>query len=79
MEPAIVVHGGAWAIPDEEIEAHLRGVRRAAELGWRVLKEEDNSLDAVERAVMLMEDDPTFDAGIGSFLNREGGVELDAS
>ncbi len=79
MEPAIIVHGGAWAIPDEEVEAHLRGVRRAAELGWRVLKEEGSSLDAVERAVMLMEDDPTFDAGVGSFLNREGGVDLDAS
>lgn len=79
MEPAIIVHGGAWAIPDEEVEAHLNGVRRAAELGWRILKETDNSLDAVERAVMLMEDDPTFDAGVGSFLNEEGGIDLDAS
>lgn len=79
MEPAIIVHGGAWAIPDEEVEAHLNGVRKAAELGWRILKEKDNSLDAVERAVMLMEDDPTFDAGIGAFLNMEGGVDLDAA
>ncbi|RDD53537.1 MAG: peptidase T, partial [Candidatus Korarchaeota archaeon NZ13-K] len=79
VEPAIIVHGGAWAIPDEEVEAHLNGVRRAAELGWRILKETDNSLDAVERAVMLMEDDPTFDAGVGSFLNEEGGIDLDAS
>lgn len=79
MEPVIVVHGGAWAIPDEEVNAHLEGVRRAAEVGWRVLKERDNSLDAVERAVMLMEDDPTFDAGVGSFLNAEGGVDLDAA
>jgi len=78
-EPAIIVHGGAWAIPDEEVEAHLTGVRKAAELGWKVLMETDNSLDAVERAVILMEDDPTFDAGIGSFLNRDGHVELDAS
>lgn len=79
MEPVIVVHGGAWAIPDEEVDAHLEGVRRAAEVGWRILKERDSSLDAVERAVMLMEDDPTFDAGVGSFLNAEGGVDLDAA
>lgn len=78
-KPAIIVHGGAWAIPDEEVEAHLNGVRKAAELGWKVLRDTDNSLDAVERAVMLMEDDPTFDAGVGSFLNMEGGVDLDAS
>ncbi|MCS7103875.1 MAG: isoaspartyl peptidase/L-asparaginase, partial [Candidatus Korarchaeum sp.] len=79
MEPVIIVHGGAWAIPDEEVDAHLNGVRRAAELGWRILRERDNSIDAVERVVMLMEDDPTFDAGIGSFLNMEGSVDLDAS
>ena len=76
--PVLVVHGGAWAIPDDMVEAHLRGVRNAAAVGWRVLERGGSSLDAVEEAVVVMEDDETFDAGRGSFLNREGKVQLDA-
>src|SRR6202044_1178240 len=74
----MLVHGGAWAIPDDAIEAHLRGVRAAAEAGWRVLSSGGNCLDAVEEAVVIMEDDETFDAGRGSFLNMDGRVQLDA-
>jgi len=37
-----------------------------------------SSLDAVEEAVVILEDDETFDAGRGSFLNRDGKVQLDA-
>ncbi|MFY9561642.1 MAG: isoaspartyl peptidase/L-asparaginase [Terriglobales bacterium] len=76
--PVLVVHGGAWAIPDDMVEAHLNGVRNAAAAGWRVLERGGCSLDAVEEAVVVMEDDETFDAGRGSFLNREGRVQLDA-
>ncbi|RLG40197.1 MAG: peptidase T [Thermoproteota archaeon] len=79
MGPTIAVHGGAWAIPDDLAEFHKVGVERAARAGWKILKEGGSALDAVEKAVMVMEDDPTFDAGIGSFLNRDGSVELDAS
>lgn len=60
------------------IEAHLRGVRAALAAGWNVLAKGGSALDAVEEAVMVMEDDETFDAGRGSFLNREGRVQLDA-
>lgn len=74
----LVVHGGAWAIPDDMVEAHLRGVNNALAAGWRVLERGGSSLDAVEEAVVIMEDDETFDAGRGSFLNREGKVQLDA-
>src|SRR5205085_10906781 len=76
--PVLVVHGGAWAIPDDMVEAHLNGVRNAMAAGWRVLEQGGSALDAVEEAVVIMEDDETFDAGRGSFLNREGKVQLDA-
>jgi L-asparaginase / beta-aspartyl-peptidase len=76
--PVLVVHGGAWAIPDDMVEAHLNGVRNAHAAGWRVLERGGSSVDAVEEAVVVMEDDETFDAGRGSFLNRDGKVQLDA-
>ena len=41
MNPVLVVHGGAWAIPDDMVEAHLNGVRNALAAGWRVLERED--------------------------------------
>jgi L-asparaginase / beta-aspartyl-peptidase len=77
-DPVLVVHGGAWAIPDEMVEAHLNGVRNAVASGWRALTKGGSALDAVEEAVVIMEDDDTFDAGRGSFLNRDGKVQLDA-
>ena len=77
-DPVLVVHGGAWAIPDDMVEAHLRGVRNALAAGWSVLERGGSALDAIEESVVLMEDDDTFDAGRGSFLNREGKVQLDA-
>jgi len=76
--PVLVLHGGAWAIPDDMVEAHLKGVRNAMTTGWRVLERGGSALDAVEEAVVVMEDDETFDAGRGSFLNRDGKVQLDA-
>jgi beta-aspartyl-peptidase (threonine type) len=76
--PVLVVHGGAWAIPDDMVEAHLNGVRNAAAAGWRALEGGGSALDAVEEAVVVLEDDETFDAGRGSFLNRDGKVQLDA-
>jgi beta-aspartyl-peptidase (threonine type) len=76
--PVLVVHGGAWDIPDDMVEAHLNGVRNAAAAGWRALEEGGSALDAVEEAVVVLEDDETFDAGRGSFLNRDGKVQLDA-
>lgn len=77
-DPVLVIHGGAWAIPDDMVEAHLNGVRDAMNAGWRVLERGGPALDAVEEAVVVMEDDETFDAGRGSFLNRDGKVQLDA-
>jgi len=65
-------------MPDDMVDAHLRGVSNALAAGWRVLERGGTALDAVEEAVVIMEDDETFDAGRGSFLNRDGKVQLDA-
>ena len=78
INPVLVVHGGAWAIPDDMVEAHLNGVRDAVAAGWHTLERGGSALDAVEEAVVILEDDETFDAGRGSFLNRDGKVQLDA-
>jgi beta-aspartyl-peptidase (threonine type) len=67
-------------MPDDMVDAHIRGVTNALAAGWRVLNGDrgGTALDAVEEAVVIMEDDETFDAGRGSFLNRDGKVQLDA-
>jgi L-asparaginase / beta-aspartyl-peptidase len=76
--PVLLVHGGAWDIPAGQLEAHTRGVVRAVEAGYALLREGASALDAVEVAVTLLEDDETFDAGKGSFLTSDGRVQLDA-
>ena len=78
MKPVLLIHGGAWAMPDDEIEAHERGIRNALDAGYAVLEHGGTSVEAVEAAVVVMEDDETFDAGRGSFLTRDGRVQLDA-
>lgn len=76
--PMLLVHGGAWEIPEDAHQAHVAGCKRAAEAGWAILADGGSALDAVEVAVRLMEDNPTFNAGHGSSLNARGEVELDA-
>jgi beta-aspartyl-peptidase (threonine type) len=78
MNPVLVVHGGAWDIPSDEITAHTRGVSRAARVGFDLIHQGAAALDAVEAAVTVLEDDETFDAGRGSFLTADGRVQLDA-
>jgi len=76
--PTLLVHGGAWAIPPDAAAAHEAGVRNALDAGFGILSRGGSALDAVEAAVTVMEDDPTFDAGRGSFLTSDGRVQLDA-
>jgi beta-aspartyl-peptidase (threonine type) len=76
--PVLLVHGGAWDIPADQLEAHTQGVIRAVETGYALLRQGASSLDAVEAAVTVLEDDEAFDAGRGSFLTADGRVQLDA-
>ena len=76
--PTLVVHGGAWAIPEENTAATLDGIREATKAGWQVLKAGGTAVDAVEASVRVLEDNPMFDAGRGSVLTDEGKVEMDA-
>ena len=76
--PVLLVHGGAWSIPDDMVQAHLLGVHNALRIGWRILERGGTALDAVEAAIVSMEEDDTFDAGRGSFLTSDGRVQLDA-
>jgi L-asparaginase / beta-aspartyl-peptidase len=78
MKASLIVHGGAWDIPDESVEACKSGCHRALAAGWSILSSGGSALDAVEAAVVILEDDPVFDAGFGSHLNLDGRVECDA-
>jgi L-asparaginase / beta-aspartyl-peptidase len=78
MKPSLIVHGGAWDIPDDAVEACQTGCQRALTVGWSILSSGGNALDAVEAAIVVLENDVVFDAGYGSHLNLDGRVECDA-
>jgi L-asparaginase / beta-aspartyl-peptidase len=78
MRPSLIVHGGAWDIPDDAVDACKAGCLRALHAGWSVLKTGGHALDAIEAAIIVLEDDPVFDAGYGSHLTLDGHVECDA-
>nr|BCX01861.1 MAG: asparaginase [Bacteroidota bacterium] len=75
---ALILHGGAWDIPPEELEAHREGMARALEVGRRALEEGRSAVETVVAVLRTLEDDPAFDAGVGAVLNRAGEVQLDA-
>ena len=79
LRPCILVHGGAWATPGNERDPYLKGVHRAALVGFEVLLSSGTARDAVYRAVHHLESDETFNAGKGSVLNALGEVALDAA
>lgn len=77
---AIALHGGAGKSPEAaDREAVERSLGAALDLGVKLLKEGGTSLDAVERVIRFLEDDPLFNAGRGAVFNAAGGHELDAS
>jgi L-asparaginase / beta-aspartyl-peptidase len=80
----LAIHGGAGTLPRAEMgaAAELRyraGLQAAIDAGFALLQAGGTSLDAVTRAVVLLEDDPLFNAGLGSVFTFDGRNELDAS
>jgi beta-aspartyl-peptidase (threonine type) len=80
-EVAIVVHGGAGRLPGsaDRIERMRAGAAAGVEAGHAILAAGGSALGAVEAAVVVLEDDPQFNAGRGAALTEDGGVELDAA
>jgi beta-aspartyl-peptidase (threonine type) len=76
--PVLLIHGGAWAMPDDAVAPHEAGIRNALAAGYKLLQAGGTAVEAVEAAITSMEDDETFDAGRGSFLTSDGRVQLDA-
>ena len=80
----LVIHGGAGTIPRETMtpEAYAAartGLQNALSAGWAVLSRRGSALDAVTAAVVVLEDEPCFNAGHGAVLNAAGEHELDAA
>jgi L-asparaginase / beta-aspartyl-peptidase len=80
----LAVHGGAGTLPRGSITAEQErafrdGLERALRAGVALINEGRPSLDAVEAAVRVLEDDPNFNAGKGAVFNTDGEQELDAS
>lgn len=80
----MVIHGGAGTIlkknMSDELEAQYKeALKNALSAGYVVIQSEGSSLDAVEAAVKVLEDNPLFNAGKGAVFTNEGKNELDAS
>jgi beta-aspartyl-peptidase (threonine type) len=78
MGLAIIVHGGAGTISPARYATAAHGCQAAAEAGWRVLRAGGNALDAVQAAIVALEDNPSFNAGTGAVLTEDGRAQLDA-
>jgi beta-aspartyl-peptidase (threonine type) len=82
-EPVFVIHGGAGVVAKEvtpEKEKAIRAdLQKALETGYAVLQSGGSSLDAVSKAIVLLEDSPLFNAGKGAVFNHDGRNELDAA
>jgi beta-aspartyl-peptidase (threonine type) len=80
----LAIHGGAGVLEKGDLTpakeaAYRAGLAAALEAGAKVLRAKGSSLDAVEAAVRVLEDDPLFNAGKGAVFTAEGRNELDAS
>lgn len=83
MRPALAIHGGAGTIlrsqmtPDLERE-YRSGLETALLAGWKVLDSGGSAIDAVEAAVVSLENFPLFNAGRGAVFTHDGRQEMDA-
>ncbi len=81
---SLAIHGGAGTLLRENMNAEQEAEYRAAlqhalDAGAKVLREGGTAMDAVEAVVVILEDDPKFNAGRGAVFTWEGTNELDAS
>jgi beta-aspartyl-peptidase (threonine type) len=81
---AIVIHGGAGTISREDMTPEMdagyrKALNEALETGKKILSEGGSSLDAVEKTIRVMEDNPLFNAGKGAVFTHDGKNELDAA
>jgi L-asparaginase / beta-aspartyl-peptidase len=79
MPIALIAHGGAGSWRPGSEEDAVDGMKSAAEAGRAILRAGGSALDAVCATVVLLEDNPIFNAGTGAVLNFDGFCELDAS
>jgi beta-aspartyl-peptidase (threonine type) len=79
MAAALIVHGGCGRVESDSLPERQKGCRAAAQAGWRILAAGGDALDAVEVAIVVLEENPLFNAGRGSVLNIHGQVETDAA
>lgn len=80
----LVIHGGAGTILKENMtpeteQAFIHALSASLKAGYALLQQGKSSQEAVEAAVMVMEDSPLFNAGKGAVFTHEGKNELDAS
>lgn len=78
MALALIVHGGAGAMPAARFEPARAGCHAAVIAGWQVLSAGGSALDAVQAAIVALEDNPSFNAGTGGVLTADGRAQLDA-
>jgi len=76
---SVLVHGGAGDVSKKGLPPRIAGCERAAEAAAAILAAGGSALDAVQRAVEVLESDPGFNAGTGACLDAEGHLSLDAS
>jgi L-asparaginase / beta-aspartyl-peptidase len=80
----LVIHGGAGAMDRSKMsaeaeDAYKSGLMAALEAGEKILKSGGSSTDAIVAAILLLEDNPLFNAGRGAVYNEAGEIAHDAS
>ena len=79
----LVIHGGAGGMdelmPESLKQEYLSSLNKALEIGEQILANGGTSIDAVEKVINYLEDNPLFNAGKGSVLTSEGKAEMDAA
>lgn len=79
----LVIHGGAGGMdenmPESLKQEYLSSLNKALEIGQQILSNDGTAIDAVEKVINYLEDNPLFNAGKGSVLTSEGKAEMDAA